>query len=770
MIFVLFIEGVKVEGPKLLKIRARPWRGHALKEFSFDETLKSHNVITIVSFSLEWTFVMVMKTFFGLGNQEIIQSIDDTKWGSEDSEYSSVLQETEDSIDSTSTYYDDISDDEERTEQVANEEQSRDDQFRNQHNDQFGGENTTHKNAKKVSKDTLRLESKTRHAKQQTEDSIDTSTYYDDVSDVEERTDEEAGEEQSHDDLLSRNARYGSIATNPHKNLISGDNAKNKNTKKVTKDALGLDNKKYVMKPLMPGLRQNAKKSNGGLPCTQTQPKRNYALNNRSIARNNSKLAEGRIEELCTVQVRRLKNKQASDKSVATQTIRVKKDKSKKDVKKDVLKNVEDELRDHNPTLSSARHYTILKQVGGGTAAPSLINRKKQRQAEYSMEDNLEATYTEFGEPKILKIQPYSPSTLREGVIVQIEASTVSFTDCLIRRNIATTFGPIALPMTPGVDCIGKIVYCGDLAEKRQGLQVGDRVCTLHPFLGGNSRFVTIPAKYVHPVPPSVDACQAACTVRSYLAAVQILYRAGGMHNKTLKKGHKVLVTGANGNLGRAVVELAKIAGAKVYASCRKQHKMFVRGELGADVWMSEDPSKWKENLSMDIIVDCVCFTGYKRSLLKALGPDGVKLVIAGEAMQERSQIKRQKEQFSKMIGEDEFGADEQGFCGIEIVRPVLTDKDIYQPERVSLFRRAHKAIHGMSTSPFSSKVVTYNVFDSIESRPDLMADDLSLLFDLLECEVLNPRVAMTVDFEHVPKAHKMIENGGLQGAIVLRP
>ena len=58
----------------------------------------------------------------------------------------------------------------------------------------------------------------------------------------------------------------------------------------------------------------------------------------------------------------------------------------------------------------------------------------------------------------------------------------------------------------------------------------------------------------------------------------------------------------------------------------------------------------------------------------------------------------------------------------------------------------------------------------SIESRPDLMADDLSLLFDLLECEVLNPRVAMTVDFEHVPKAHKMIENGGLQGAIVLRP
>ncbi len=532
---------------------------------------------------------------------------------------------------------------------------------------------------------------------------------------------------------------------------------------------------------------------------------------NRTIVHDDSDLKGGRIEELCRVQVKKKSKKHASeksaatqieekhntdrniesridsgkstamssqvgetnvcskihisrptkkrensDKSVATSTIRVKKEKSTRDIPK----YVGEDPVSSKATTSSARH--LFKNVGIGKTV-----KQKQKFTRVSMEDNLEATYNEFGEPKVLQIKKYSPSTLRDGVIVQIEASTVCFNDCLMRRNLATNFGPVEVPMSPGVDCIGTIVYCGDLAEMRNGLRVGDRVCALHPFLGGNSRFVTIPSKYIHAVPRTVDACQAACIVQSYLAAVQMLYRAGGMKNKTLQKGQKVLVTGANGNLGRAVVELAKIAGAKVYASCRKQHKMFVVGELGADVWMSEDPSQWNEKLSVDIVVDCVCYTGYKRYLLKKLGSNGVKVVSAGEARKERDQIKRQKKQFSAMMKDDDVA---QRFCGIEFVSPVITDEDIYQPERPSIYHRMSKALTEIVTHPFSSKLVRYNVFDSSESRPDLMTDDLSLLFDLLECNVINPKVAMTVGLDQIPKAHIMLEKGGLQGAIVCRP
>lgn len=372
-------------------------------------------------------------------------------------------------------------------------------------------------------------------------------------------------------------------------------------------------------------------------------------------------------------------------------------------------------------------------------------------------------------EPGELQIQRYRPSTIREGVIVQIEASTVSFTDSLIRRNICTNFGKIELPMSTGVDCVGRIVYCGDLARKRNRFREGDRVCTLHPFLGGNSRYLTIPAKFVYPVPDSVDPCQAACVVRSYLAAAQILYRAGGM-DKKLKKGHSILVTGANGNLGRAVIELAKIAGAKVFASCRKQHKIFMREELGSDIWMSEDPNEWNEDLKFDIIVDCVAFSGYKRTLLRFLKSDGVKLVTAGNAKQERDRINKQKELYRQMVYEDEFVVKEQGFCGIPIAVPVVREEEIYQPEYISPPRRLGRALYEMTTSPFNSKLVTYDVFDSVQLKPALMEDDLSLLFDLLETEVLNPIVALTVDLNNISRAQKMIENGGLQGSIVLKP
>ena len=122
------------------------------------------------------------------------------------------------------------------------------------------------------------------------------------------------------------------------------------------------------------------------------------------------------------------------------------------------------------------------------------------------------------------------------------------------------------------------------------------------------------------------------------------------------------------------------------------------------------------------------------------------------------------------MVYEDEFVVKEQGFCGIPIAVPVVREEEIYQPEYISPPRRLGRALYEMTTSPFNSKLVTYDVFDSVQLKPALMEDDLSLLFDLLETEVLNPIVALTVDLNNISRAQKMIENGGLQGSIVLKP
>ena len=74
-------------------------------------------------------------------------------------------------------------------------------------------------------------------------------------------------------------------------------------------------------------------------------------------------------------------------------------------------------------------------------------------------------------------------------------------------------------------------------------------------------------------VPENLDAAEAACLVRSYLAAYQILYRTGSFE---VDKKHKILVTGANGNISRAVIELAKMARVKVYAASNSRHRNFI--------------------------------------------------------------------------------------------------------------------------------------------------------------------------------------------------
>ncbi len=81
-----------------------------------------------------------------------------------------------------------------------------------------------------------------------------------------------------------------------------------------------------------------------------------------------------------------------------------------------------------------------------------------RQQIIYNIETNLEAVYKEYGEPEVIRVRENKPNrSRRSGLVVRIEASTVSFTDCLIRRNITKDFFRAAdLPNSPGVDFVGK--------------------------------------------------------------------------------------------------------------------------------------------------------------------------------------------------------------------------------------------------------------------------------------------------------------------------
>jgi NADPH:quinone reductase-like Zn-dependent oxidoreductase len=241
--------------------------------------------------------------------------------------------------------------------------------------------------------------------------------------------------------------------------------------------------------------------------------------------------------------------------------------------------------------------------------------------------------------------------------------------------------------------------------------------------------------------------------------------------DKKVKTNHRVLVTGSNGNIGRAVVELSKRAGALVYASCKRDHREFMLNVIGADEWLNEDPTTWRDNLSVDIIIDCVCFTGNPKYLLRFLCRNGVKLVNVGNSRGLKRKMLKQMQQAGELYDIDEFLAEEPStFCGIQFMPKEIKKEDIYKQDSGSLFPKIGTAMHAVTPLPFRSNIYDYNLFESIEQRQDLMADDLSLLFNLLETGIIRPTIALEVGLHQIQQAQELVEAGGLQGAIICRP
>ncbi len=444
------------------------------------------------------------------------------------------------------------------------------------------------------------------------------------------------------------------------------------------------------------------------------------------------------------------------------------------------------------------------------------INQSRDDSSDVSRNfaDNEEISYQRFGGPEVLRLYFTTPvTTMRSGVVVEVEASTVSITDCWIRRNVSQpqhviSFlrreGGLQPPLSPGVDCVGKIVKLGDLASRVDGLKVGDRVCAVHPCLGGNARFVTLPAQHLIRVPLRVDAGQAACVLRSYVAAHQLLHRVG----RRLMKDDRVLITGANGQLGRALVELASLAGvARVYASARRKHKEFVQNVLKA-TWIPPNPNSWTSSSSslsgrIDVIIDTVAYNGQNSiaSFMEVLHPTrSCKVIHAGNSRELMRKIRdkqdRGEEEENDVYSQEAFDSDadesddsqvsnsrnfhnplSRSFCHAVTQNPSfegntpIESNDNARNSSYSLqglFGRCgiNDLIHGRKNVEENY----YCVFSRARENPEEFRRDVTLVMSYLDAGEINPIVLHRVPLLGVRRAHRELEWGGLQGTIVCMP
>jgi NADPH2:quinone reductase len=210
------------------------------------------------------------------------------------------------------------------------------------------------------------------------------------------------------------------------------------------------------------------------------------------------------------------------------------------------------------------------------------------------------------------------------GVLIDVRAAGVSFPDVLLARGLYQT--PVPPPYVGGVETAGVVLA----APRESPLRPGDRVAAMTPMGGGWAQRAVADPHVAFPLPDGLDFGEGAALVLNYWTAWFALVDRG-----MLRAGEAVVVHGAAGGLGTAVLQLAAALGARPIAVVSSDAKGAVARRAGAaDVVRSDGP--WRDEVreltggGADMVVDPVGGDRFTDSL-RCLRPGG-RVVVVGFA------------------------------------------------------------------------------------------------------------------------------------------
>ena len=163
-----------------------------------------------------------------------------------------------------------------------------------------------------------------------------------------------------------------------------------------------------------------------------------------------------------------------------------------------------------------------------------------------------------FGGPEVLKVvEDDLPRPGAGEVRVRVLAAGVSYTDAMLRAG--TYLGVPKPPFTPGYELVGVVEELGPGCSR---LRVGERIGSLTVW-GADAERVCVLEENAVEVPEDLDPAEVLSLVFTYMTAYQLLHRTA-----KVKRGETVLVHGAAGRVGTALLELGKVAGLRMYGTC----------------------------------------------------------------------------------------------------------------------------------------------------------------------------------------------------------
>src|SRR5512139_1614896 len=181
---------------------------------------------------------------------------------------------------------------------------------------------------------------------------------------------------------------------------------------------------------------------------------------------------------------------------------------------------------------------------------------------------------THYGGPEALRVvEEECPEPKDSEVRVRVLAAGVSLPDIMAREGVHPETPPV--PFTPGWDLVGVVDRLGDGVS---GIEPGQMVAAL-PIHGAYAEFVCLPQRELVPVPSGLDAAEAVSLGLNYVTAYQMMHRSA-----KVRPGQRVLIHGAAGGVGTALLQLGRLAGLEMYGTCSSQGASTVSGLGGVPI------------------------------------------------------------------------------------------------------------------------------------------------------------------------------------------
>lgn len=305
--------------------------------------------------------------------------------------------------------------------------------------------------------------------------------------------------------------------------------------------------------------------------------------------------------------------------------------------------------------------------------------------------------------PEKIKIEEIeTPSPKSKEVLVKVHATTINRTDCanltakpFIMRFVLGFLKPKKIIL--GTDFAGVVSKVGtDVTSIKEGDKVFGFFDT---GLESQAEFLITKPENLYPIPNEVDFKSAAASLEGAHYAYTFI------HKVNLKPGDKVLINGATGGIGSALLQFVKTFDVEITATSNSKN--------------------------MDLI--------------KALGAHHV--------------IDYTKEDFTQSSNQYNYIFDAVGKSTFGKCKPILKESGVYISSELGPY--AQNLFFAISTSIFGKKKVVFPVpFSPKETIPYIMK--------MLQSKKYNPVIDKTYSLKEISDAYNYVMKGQKTGNVIL--